>query len=157
MLITEQLLKRFSVGMHSPAVKQTAVKTVADAYSTVIIKVFYDLFRHHTKKRCWIESVLEHNTIDGGKGSREVAVQPNLATLVFVLLDNHAEELWWVAKALHDHPQSLSAHCVKCFGQVQKHYIQSFVLLPAFLLELSEDKHHVSGAPVGFEPTMSFW
>ena len=51
-------------------------------------------------------------------------------------------------KALHDYPQSLSAHCVKRFGQVHKRYIQSFVQLPAFLLGLSEDEPHVSGAPV---------
>ena len=61
------------------------------------------------------------------------------------------------AKALHNHLESLSAHCVKRFGQVHKRYIQSFVLLTAFLLELSEDEHHVCGAPVGSEPTLSFW
>ena len=44
--------------------------------------------------------------------------------------------------------QSLSAHCIKPFGQVHKCHIQSFVLLPAFLLELSEDEHHVRDAPV---------
>ena len=60
-------------------------------------------------------------------------------------------------KVHHDHPQSLSSHCVKRFGQVHKCYIQFFVLHPVFLLELSEDKHHVCGAPIGSEPTLSFW
>ena len=31
--------------MQSPEVKQTTVKTVADVYSTVIVKGFYDLFK----------------------------------------------------------------------------------------------------------------
>ena len=48
--VTEQLLKRFCVGMQSPEVKQTAVKKVADVYSTVIVKVFYDLLKHHAEK-----------------------------------------------------------------------------------------------------------
>ena len=78
--------------------------------------------------------------------------------LVFVQLDNHADELGgWVTKAFHDHPQSLSAHCVKRFGQVHKRYIQSFVLLSEFLLEVSEDEHHVCSAPFGTEPTLGFW
>ena len=37
--VTEQQLKYFCVGMQSPEVKQTAVKMVADGYSTVIVKV----------------------------------------------------------------------------------------------------------------------
>ena len=40
-------------------------------------------------------------TVDDG------AVQPNLAALVFVQLDNHAEELCGTAKALHDDPQEV--------------------------------------------------
>ena len=72
-------------------------------------------------------------------------------------LDNHAEELWWATKALHDHPQSSSAYCVKRFGLVHKRYIQSFVLLPAFLLEQCEDKHHDCGTPVASELTLGFW
>ena len=34
------------------------------------------------------------HTVDDGEGFIEVAVQSNLAALVFVQLDNHAEELW---------------------------------------------------------------
>ena len=68
--------------------------------------------------------------------------------LVFLQLDNHAEELWGATKALHYHPQSLSDHCVKRFGQVHKRYTQSFVLFLAFLLELSEDEHYVCGASI---------
>ena len=141
--------------MQSPEVKQTAIKTVADVYSTIIVKI-YDLFKHHAEKdaeqsRC--QNTALFHAIDDGERSREVTIQHNLAMLVFVQSDNHDEELWWAAKLLHDHPPSLSAHCVKCFVQVHKH----FVLLPAFLLELSEDKHHVCGAPVGSEPTLGFW
>ena len=59
---------------------------------------------------CCQNTALFH-AVDDGKGSREVAVQPNLAALVFVQLNNYAEKLWEAAKVLHDHPQSLSAHC----------------------------------------------
>ena len=116
----------FCVCMQSPEVKETTVKTVVDVYSTVIIKVFCDLFKHHAEKnteQSQCQNTTLFYTVDNGKGSREVAVQPNLAALVFEQLDNHAEELWWAVKALYDHPQSLSAYCVKCFGQVHKCYI----------------------------------
>ena len=143
--------------MQSPEVKQTAVKSVADLYNAVIVK---DLFKHHAEKdaeqrRCQ-KTTLFH-TIDDGEGSREVTVQPNLARLVFLHLANNAVKPWGAAKALQDHQQSLSAYCVKRFRQTNKHYIQSFVLLHAFLLELSEDEHQVCGARLGSEPTLSFW
>ena len=158
--IMEQLLKCFCVGMQSPEIKQTAVKTVADVYSTVMVNVFNDLFKHHAEKDAEQSrrqnSTLFHAVGDRG-GPREVTVQPNLAALVFMQLDSHIEELWGATKALHDHPQSLSAHYVKRFGQVQIYYIQSFVLLLAFLLERSEDEHNVCNAPVGSEPTLGFW
>ena len=68
---------------------------VADVYSTIIVKVFYARFRHHAEKddeqsRC--QNTTLFHAIDDGEGSREVTVQPNLAVLVFVELDNHAEE-----------------------------------------------------------------
>ena len=47
--VREHLLKCFCVGMQSPGFKQTAAKTVAGVYSTVI-DVFYDLFNHHAEK-----------------------------------------------------------------------------------------------------------
>ena len=47
---TDQLLKSFCVGMQSPEVKQTAVKTVTDVDSTVIVKVFCDQFKNHVEK-----------------------------------------------------------------------------------------------------------
>ena len=87
----------FCVGKQSPEVKQAVVKTVADIYSTVIVKVFYDLFKHHAEKdaeqsRC--QNTTLFHAVDDEEGSREVAVQPNLAALVFVQLDNYSEELW---------------------------------------------------------------
>ena len=89
--------------MQSPEFKQTAVKTVADLYSTVIVKVLSNLFKHHAEKdaeqsRC--QNTTLFNAVDDGVGSWEVTVQPNLAELVFVELDNHAEELWWAAKLI---------------------------------------------------------
>ena len=45
--VTEQLLMCSFVGMQSPELKQTAINMVADVYSTVIVKVLYDLFKHH--------------------------------------------------------------------------------------------------------------
>ena len=80
----------------------------------------------------------------------------SLFNLVFVELDNHAEELWDQSKRSMI-IQSLSALCVKRFGQVHKRYIQYFFLLTAFLLELSEDEHYICGVPVSSEPTLGFW
>ena len=36
--------------MQYSKVKQTAIKTVSDVYSIVIVKVYYDLFKHHAEK-----------------------------------------------------------------------------------------------------------
>ena len=79
----------------------------------------------------------------------------NLATLVFLNLYYHAEELW--VSSLCDLPQTLPARSLVHFGKVIKHHIQSFALLPVFLLELSEHEDHVSGAPVGSEATLALW
>ena len=152
--VMELLLKCFCVGMQSPVVKQTSVKSIADVCRTVILKVFY-AEKDAEQNRC--QNTTLFHVIDDGEGPRVVAVQPNLAVMVFVELDNNAEELWWAAKALHDHPQSLSAHCVKRFSQVPKCYIQFFVLLPAFLLELSDDDYHICGAPDCSKLTLGFW
>ena len=94
--VMEQLLKCFCVGMQSAEVKQTTIKTVMNVYSTVIIKVFYHLFKHHAEKdaeqsRC--QNTTLFHAIDDREGSWEVAVQPNLTVLVFVQLDNHADEI----------------------------------------------------------------
>ena len=77
--VMEQLFQCFCVGMQSPEVKQTAVKTVADVYGTVIVKVFCDLFKHHAEKdtaqsRC--QNTTLFLAVEDGEGSREVAVQP---------------------------------------------------------------------------------
>ena len=90
--VTEQQLKCFCVGMLSPKVIQIAVKTVTDVYSTIIVEVFYDLFKHHAEKdaeqsRC--QNTILFHAVDDGEGSREATIQPNLVPLVFVLLDNH--------------------------------------------------------------------
>ncbi len=111
-----ELCKRLK--FESPGVKQTAVNTILDVYSTVIVRVYYDLFEHHDEKddkqsRC-LNTTLFH-AVDEEEESREVAVQPNLATLVFVQLDNHADEFGRAAKAFHDHLQSFSVHYIKCF------------------------------------------
>ena len=146
--------------MQSPKIKQTAVKRIADVYRIVIVKAFDDMFKHHAEKdaeQSQCQNTTLFHAVDDGEASREVAIQPNLVAMVFVQLDNHAEGLWGAAKVSRDHSQSLSAHCVKCFGQVHKRYIHSFVLLLAFLLELSEDEHRVCGSPVGSEPTACFW
>ena len=91
--VTEQLLKCFCVDMQSPVIKQTVLKTIADVYSTVIVKVFYDLFKHHAEKyavQCRCQNTTLLHAVDDGEGSIEVTVQSKLATLVFVQLDNHA-------------------------------------------------------------------
>ena len=85
----------FSCG-HAVQVKQTAFKRVADVYSTVIVMVLYDLFKHHAEKDAekiqYQYTTLFHAVVDG-EGSTEVSFQPKIAALVFVQLKNHAEEL----------------------------------------------------------------
>ena len=86
----------FGVGNEGRVASKEEI-TVADVYSTVIIKVFYDLFKHHAEKdaeqsRC--QNTTLFHAVDDADGSREVTVQPNLAALVIVQLDNHAEKLW---------------------------------------------------------------
>ena len=75
--VTEQLPKCFCVGMQSPEVKETAVKTGANVYNTVIVKVFNVLFKHHADKdavqgRCQNTNLF--HPVDDGEGSIEVAV-----------------------------------------------------------------------------------
>ena len=97
--------------MQSPEVKQTALKMVVDVYSIIIIKVFYGMFKHNAEKdaeQSQCQNTTLFHTVDDGEGSSEV-VQPNLAMLVFVQLDNHAEKHWETTKAFHNHQQSLSA------------------------------------------------
>ena len=137
--VTEQLLKCFSVRMQSPEVKQTDIKTVADVYCAVIVKVFQDLFKHCAQKRCWTESGTELNLVSMWKDP---------ARLLFNLTWPHRSLCSWITLLRNfGGSQSLSAYYIKRFGQVHKRYILFFILLPAFLLELSKDKHHVCGAP----------
>ena len=61
------------------------------------------------------------------------------------------------AESFHDLPYSFSAYCVECFGQVDEGNVESFILLPAFFLQLSEDEHHVCSDPVSSEATLALW
>ena len=65
------------------------------------------MFKYHTERNAeqsWCQNTTLFHAIDDGERFREVAVQPNLAALVFVQLDNHTDELGrWAAQALHDH------------------------------------------------------
>jgi len=47
-----------------------------------------------------------------------------------VQLSDHAEEFGGATQTLQDQPESLPAHSVERFGQVDKRYVQFFVLLP---------------------------
>ncbi|CAE1307436.1 unnamed protein product [Acanthosepion pharaonis] len=76
--------------------------------------------------------------------------------LTLVQLDDHVQELWRTPKSPHDLPHSSSSHCVKCFHQINEHYIQPLVLLPTLLLQLLENKH-VCCTPVGSEATLTLW
>ena len=82
--------------MQSPGVKQTAVNMVVDVYSIIITKVLSDLLKHHADKDAeqsrYQKTTLFHAVVDS-EGSREVAVKPNLAALIFVRFDNHAENI----------------------------------------------------------------
>ena len=83
--------------MQSPEVKQTTVNGSGCIQHRLIVNIFYALFKHEVendadKSRC--QNTTLFHAVDDGEGSREVAVQPNLAALVFLQLDNDTEELW---------------------------------------------------------------
>ena len=65
--------------------------------------------------------------------------------------------IWGATETLQDQPESLPAHSVERFGQVDKGYVQLFVLLPTLLLKLPVDEDHVCGAPVFSKAALSFW
>ncbi len=51
-------------------------------------------------------------------------------------------------------PKSLPAHSIECFCQIHEGDVEHFVLFPALLLNLPQDKHHVCGYPVGSEASL---
>ena len=137
-----------------PEIEQTAVKAAADVDSLVIIKVFCGLPEHHAEdaEQSWCQETTLFHAVGDGKGFREVAVQCDLSAVVFVQLSDHAEEFWGETETLQDQPESLPAHSVERYGQVDKRYIQLLVLLPTLLLKLPEDEDHDCGAPVSLKP-----
>lgn len=147
------------MGLQSPDIKQITVKAVTDVYCILIVKVLcglLELYAEEDAEQSWCQDTTLFNAADYGKGFRKVAVQPDLASLVFMQLGDHTEELWGTPEVFHDHPQSFPAHCVERFGQVYICDLQSSVLFPTLLLELPEDEHHVCGASIGFKATLGF-
>lgn len=61
------------------------------------------------------------------------------------------------ALAFPEFPKSFPAYGIEHFCQVDRGDLQSFVLPPALLLDLHQDKHHVSGTPIGSEATLALW
>ena len=66
---------------------QTVIKTVADVYSTAIVKAFYDPLKYIAEKdaeqsRC--QNTTLFHAVDDRDGFTDVVVQPNLAAMVFV-------------------------------------------------------------------------
>ena len=51
-----------------------------------------------------------------GEGLQQVAVESDLAALVFMQLDHHLKELGGTAKGLEDHPEAFPADGVKGLG-----------------------------------------
>ena len=80
----------------------------------------------------------------------------DLTLLALVKLAKNCEELRQTPQFGKDLPQSVSADCVKGFGLVNERSKQAHVLLPTFLLDLSEHKYHVGSAPVWSESTLAF-
>ena len=65
------------MGLLSPEVEKTAVKTIVGVDSNVIVKVFHGLLEHHPEEdaeqsRCQDASLF--HAVDDGEGFREVAV-----------------------------------------------------------------------------------
>lgn len=84
--VTEHLPKYLGVSLQSPVVKQIAVK----------VSVFCGLFKHHTVEDAEFSHYQNTNpfhAFDDEKAHREVVVQPDLVALIFVQLDDRAEEI----------------------------------------------------------------
>ena len=60
-----------------------------------------------------------------------------LTLLALVKLAKKGEELSWTPQFGQDLPQSISANCVKGFGQVNECSKQAHFMLPTFLLDQS--------------------
>ena len=81
----------FCLSMQSSEFKHSSVKTVANVYSDVIVKVSNDLFKHHAEKDAE-QSQSQNTTLFHAVDD----VQPNLSALVFLQLDNHANEFFFL-------------------------------------------------------------
>ena len=90
---------------------------------------------------------LTHSLLDA-EWLQEVAVEPNLAFLVFMQLCDHPQEFWWAPQFLENLPET--AHSVKLFGDVNKLDVE-----PHVVVELAEVKYHAGNAPVGSEATLA--
>jgi len=80
----------------------------------------------------------------------------DLTLLALVKLAKNCEELRRTPRFGQDLPQSVSANCVEGLGHVNERSKQVHVLLPTFLLDLSEHEYHVDSAPVLSESTLAF-
>ena len=61
------------MGLLSPEVEKTAVKTIVGVDSNVIAKVFHGLLEHHPEEDAE-QSRCQDDAVDDGEGFREVAV-----------------------------------------------------------------------------------
>lgn len=71
----------------------------------VVVEVFCH-FLHHTEdaELCRCQDTFLFHAVGDGEGFREVVVQSDLVTLVFMQLGYHAKKLWETAEAFHDQP-----------------------------------------------------
>ena len=68
----------------------------------------------------WCEDAALLHPVEDRERFREVVAFPDLTTLIFMQLHDHAEELWRTAKTLQDLPQAISAHSIESLCQVYK-------------------------------------
>ena len=132
------------MGLKVPRVEQAAVQTAPGVHPLLVIQVFSGLLEHHTEEdaeesRCQDATLL--HAVGDGEELGQVAVESDLAALVFMQLDHHLKEIGregggggGTAETLEDQPEAFPADGVKGLGEVYKLCVQSFVLFAALFL-----------------------
>ena len=86
-------------------------------------------------------------------------VEPSKTTMPFVLTEgsDDAAGSGWTSDLGDNLEKTIPADQVDSLREVYEGYVEWLSLFLAFLLQLSEGKHHINGGPVGLESALRFW
>ena len=119
----QQLSDEFLNGSHAceemPKVEQTAVCSETDI--NAVWQIHLCLMEHDAEEdgeQCGGQNASLLNTVGDGETVRQRPIVLHLTLLNFVELVEDGEKFCGTAKARQDFPQSITADCIKCLGQV---------------------------------------